>query len=71
MATGTARPQRVGPPTDGDGRTDPTTTRVGAPRWTTAHTEAARFLGRCVGAGAVLGMVAAMSRTPRGERRAR
>jgi hypothetical protein len=38
-----------------------------APRWTPAHTETARFLGECVGAGAVLGMVAAMSRAPRGE----
>jgi hypothetical protein len=36
-------------------------------RWTDAHAEAARFVGECVGAGAVLGMVAAMSRSRRGE----
>ncbi len=38
-----------------------------APRWTAAHTETARFLGTCVGAGAVLGMVAAMSRARGGQ----
>jgi hypothetical protein len=38
-----------------------------APRWTAAHAETARFLGECVGAGAVLGMVAAMSRGRGGE----
>lgn len=34
-------------------------------RWTDAHTEAARFVGECVGAGAVLGMVAALGRSSR------
>ncbi len=34
-------------------------------RWTDAHTEAAWFVGECVGAGAVLGMVAAMGRSSR------
>jgi hypothetical protein len=34
-------------------------------RWTDAHTEAAWFIGECVGAGAVLGMVAAMGRSSR------
>jgi hypothetical protein len=38
----------------------------GRGRWTAAHAEAARFLGECIGAGAVLGMVAAM-RPRRGE----
>jgi hypothetical protein len=43
-------------------------THRGGPRWwTTAHTEAARFVGECIGAGAVLGMVAAMSRARRAE----
>jgi hypothetical protein len=32
----------------------------GRGRWTAAHAEAARFLGECIGVGAVLGMVAAM-----------
>jgi hypothetical protein len=38
-----------------------------APRWTAAHTETARFLGTCVGAGAVLGMVDALSRARGGQ----
>ena len=37
------------------------------PRWTHAHTEAARFVGECLGAGAVLGMVAALRRPRAGE----
>jgi hypothetical protein len=41
-----------------------------APRWTTAHTEAARFIGECVGTGAVLGMVAAATCFRREERHA-
>jgi hypothetical protein len=32
------------------------------PRWTDAHAEAARFLGECIGAGAVLGTIVAMGR---------
>jgi hypothetical protein len=38
-----------------------------APRWTAAHTETARFLGTCVGAGAVMGMVASMRRARGGD----
>ena len=57
--------------TDGDGEavesSSGVATRGRAPRWTAAHTEAARFVGECVGAGAVLGMVAAMSRSWREE----
>jgi hypothetical protein len=56
---------------DGDGETVESSshvaTHVRAPRWTAAHTEAARFLGECIGAGAVLGMLTAMARTRRGE----
>ena len=37
------------------------------PRWTPVHTEAARFVGECTGAGAVLGMVAAMRRPRAGD----
>jgi hypothetical protein len=48
--------------TDRDGGT-----HAWAPRWTAAHAETARFLGTCVGAGAVLGMVAAMSRARGGQ----
>ncbi|CCH88137.1 protein of unknown function [Modestobacter italicus] len=33
--------------------------------WTDAHTEAAWFVGECVGAGAVLGVVAALGRSAR------
>ena len=44
-----------------------TTDRPGArparrARWTDAHAEAARFLGECIGAGAVLGTIVAMGR---------
>jgi hypothetical protein len=57
--------------TDGDGETldssSHVATQVRAPRWTAAHTEVARFLGECVGVGAVLGMVTAMARTPKGD----
>ena len=57
--------------TDGDGetvgRSTHVATHVRAPRWTAAHSEVARFLGECIGAGAVLGMVTAMARTPKGD----
>ena len=39
--------------------------RPGGARWTDAHAEAARFLGECLGAGAVLGMIAALGRVRR------
>ena len=48
-----------GPLTDGD-REPVAGARHGRARWTAAHAEAARFVGECIGAGAVLGMVAAM-----------
>jgi hypothetical protein len=70
MATDMAGAHLAGRLTDGDEQAvdsaDPRTTDASAPRWTTAHAEAARFIGECIGAGAVLEMVAAMSR-PRGE----
>jgi hypothetical protein len=66
MATDMPGSRMDGRVSDGDGRTVQNShhvpTRGGAPRWTTAHTEAARFVGECIGAGAVLGMIAAMSR---------
>ena len=34
-------------------------------RWTDAHAEAARFLGECFGAGALLGTLVAMGRVRR------
>jgi hypothetical protein len=71
MATDMPTSRRDAPPTDGGVATAEVSghvaTQARAPRWTPAHTEAARFLGECVGAGAVLGMVAAMSRERRGE----
>jgi hypothetical protein len=71
MATNMAALPVDGRATDGDEETVENSSRaathVRAPRWTAAHTEAARFLGECIGAGAVLGMVAAMSRPQRGE----
>jgi len=66
MATDMSGSRTVGRVIDGDGRVVQSfrhvATRGDAPRWTTAHTEAARFVGECIGAGAVLGMIAAMSR---------
>jgi len=66
MATDMSGSRTVGRVSDGDGRTVLSSRHGalpgGAPRWTTAHTEAARFVGECIGAGAVLGMLAAMSR---------
>jgi hypothetical protein len=55
---------------DGDGETVESSSQAArgrAPRWTAAHTEAAWFLGECIGGGAVLGMIAAMSRPWREE----
>lgn len=67
MVTDTRASSVHGRRTDGAGRTVEGSHRVGArlrvPRWTDAHTEAAWFVGECVGAGAVLGIVAAWGRS--------
>ena len=71
MATDEPGSRVDGQSTDGVGETVESSRRAArhgrAPRWTDAHTEAAWFLGECVGAGAVLGMVAAISRPRRQE----
>jgi hypothetical protein len=70
VATKTPEFRVDGRPMDGDGETVERFSQAAhgrAPRWTTAHTEAARFIGQCVGAGAVLGMVAAATRSLREE----
>jgi len=70
MARNMHRLRVAGPLTGGDaeslGRSGVVAAHARAPRWTAAHTEAARFVGECIGAGAVLGMAAAM-RPRRGE----
>jgi hypothetical protein len=73
MATSTPGSRVDGRPVAGDGETIESSSLAAhgrPPRWTAAHTEAARFLGECIGGGAVLGMVAAASRSRRDERRA-
>ena len=70
MARNMHRSRVGGALTSGDvetpGRSGVVAAHPRALRWTTAHTEAARFVGECIGAGAVLGMAAAM-RPRRGE----
>jgi hypothetical protein len=70
MATMTPAFREDGRLMDMDGVTVESSTQAAherSPRWTAAHAEAARFLGECVAAGAVLGMVAAAGRSRRGQ----